>query len=363
MCIWIRSLALLSAVLVHDIAKAEYVWKLPPRFVAPAVPDDNRMSESKVALGCRLFFERRLSVTQRHSCAICHSPHLAFTDGRTRALGATGEELRRNSMMLANVAYSSTLTWANNRPMTLEAQMAQPLFGKHPVEMGLQRDDRPVLAWLAAEHDYDAAFHEAFPADAAPITMSNVIKAIAAFERTLISGRSAFDRYMYDGDRSALSDAAGRGMDLFFSRAGCAQCHSAALFSGQIIQRSGPTEAAVFASNGAYDVHDPDRGLMDVTGREQDRGLFKVPTLRNVALTAPYMHDGHIETLEAVVDHYSAGGKSSSAAGSVRVDPRIRVLDLTAEEKQALLEFLQSLTDEAFTARAEVQANECAGHR
>jgi cytochrome c peroxidase len=313
-------------------------------------------------LGCRLFFERRLSVTQRHSCAICHSPHLAFTDGRARALGATDEQLRRGSMMLANVAYSSTLTWADNRPMTLEAQMEQPLFGEHPVEMGLKRDDRPVLAWLAGEHDYNTAFHEAFPAEAAPVTMSNVIKAIAAFERTLISGRSAFDRYMYDGDRSALSAAAIHGKDLFFSRAGCAQCHAAALLPATT-QRDAPTELAIFASNGAYDEHDNDRGLMDITGREQDRGLFKVPTLRNVALTAPYMHDGRIESLEAVVDHYSAGGRSVSAARGVRIDSRIRVLNLTAEDKQALVEFLQSLTDETFTARAEVQANECSGHR
>lgn len=303
------------------------------------------MSDAKVALGCRLFFETRLSVTQTFSCASCHRPELAFTDGRALAVGAKGDSMQRGSMTLTNVAYNPAFTWASDSVVTLERQMEQPLFNEHPLEMGLKRDDRALLEWFAQQEQYAAAFRESFPQEAQPISVANVIKAIAAYQRTLISGRSPFDRYVYDDDRAAFSEAARRGMRLFYSeRGGCAQCHFGVNFSGTIVHRGKPQERALFANNGS--AVKGDEGLSAVTKREQDLGRFRVPTLRNIALTAPYMHDGRFATLEQVIDHYAGGGKDEESIGVV--EPQIRPLDLNAEEKRELVEFLKHLTDEQF---------------
>ncbi len=325
----------------------EYVWRLPPGFPAPLVPESNPMSEAKVALGCRLFSETQLSVTRQFSCASCHRAELAFTDGRARAVGAKGDSMQRGAMSLANVAYNTAFTWANDSVVTLEGQMEQPLFNDHPIEMGLRRGDPAVLVPLSQSPEYRAAFAKAFPGESEPITMTNVIKAIAAYERTLISGRAPFDRYVFDDDRAALSPQAKLGMKLFFSdQTGCAGCHFGLNFSGPVAHVGKKDQAALFANNGTAWVASGDDGLMTVTKREQDRGRFRVPTLRNIALTAPYMHDGRFATLEAVIDHYKSGGLLASAIGTI--DPLMKPITLTPDEKQALVEFLRSLTDEAF---------------
>jgi cytochrome c peroxidase len=262
--------------------------------------------------------------------------------------------LNRGAMTLTNAAYNPAFTWANDRTVTLEAQMEQPLFNQHPVEMGLVRDDPGLMSWLREQRGYAAAFESAFPRNAAPVSMDDAIKAIAAFERTLISGRSAFDRYVYDDDRNALSEDAKRGMALFYSeRAGCAKCHSGINFSGSIVHRGAPKSATLFANNGSFAADDgivTDRGLIDVTHQQRDLGRFRVPTLRNVELTAPYMHDGHLATLEAVVEHYALGGQREGHANKL-VDPAIRRLDLSPDEKRQLVAFLRSLTDQAFVSR------------
>jgi cytochrome c peroxidase len=303
------------------------------------------MSDAKVALGCRLFFETRLSATHTYSCASCHRPELAFTDGRALAIGAKGDSTHRGAMTLTNVAYNPAFTWASGSVVTLERQMEQPLFNEHPLEMGLKRDDRELLAWLNGEQPYASAFRESFPQEAEPVTMPNVLKAIASFERTLISGRSPFDRYVYDDDRAAFSESARRGMRLFYSeRSNCSRCHFGLNFSGPILQR-GKSAPALFANNGS--AMKGDEGLAAETKSDRDLGRFRVPTLRNIALTAPYMHHGRFATLEEVIDHYVAGGKHAGAIGVV--DSQIRPLDLNAEEKADLVEFLKGLTDQAFT--------------
>jgi cytochrome c peroxidase len=338
----------------------DYEWQLPPGFPLPLVPAHNPMSKTKVALGCRLFFERRLSSTGTYSCATCHLPERAFTDGRSHALGATGSATQRGAMTLTNAAYDPAYTWANDRVATLEAQMEQPLFNEHPIEMGLKRGDAHVATTLAQDASYAAAFAASFPDDQRPVTLHNIIKAIAAFERTLISGQSSFDRYVYADDRGALSVEAKQGMALFFSdRAGCAHCHFGVNFSGPIRHRAAPKQAAAFANNGAHDgAKEADRGLMSVTTRKRDLGRFRVPTLRNVELTAPYMHDGRLATLDAVIDHYASAGRSTQGEHTP-IDPAIRALDLTAQEKQGLVEFLRSLTDREFVTRD--YEKECAG--
>jgi cytochrome c peroxidase len=339
-------------------SQSTFKWKLPPGFPPPLVPADNPMSDAKVALGCRLFFEPRLSRTGTVACATCHEPQRAFTDGRATAIGATGDRVRRGSMSLANVAYTPAYTWASNRLVTLEAQMAVPLFATHPLEMGLPATPTQLLEQLAAEERYRNAFQQSFPGATEPVTVTNVIKAIAAFERTLISGRSAFDRYTYDDERGALDAAAIRGMGLFFSeRVGCAQCHFGFNFSGTVVHQRKADGTAVFANTGLYNIDGrgsypaSDTGLSDESMRPADMGKFRVPTLRNIALTAPYMHDGSLATLAEVLQHYMAGGRQepqgSSAANPLK-DKAMRHIVLDASEQQDLLAFLRSLTDEEF---------------
>lgn len=315
------------------------------------------MSAEKVALGRRLFFETRLSSTGHYACASCHIPELAFTDGRAHAQGATGQTVRRGAMTLTNVAYNPAFTWSSDKVRSLEAQMRQPLFNEHPVEMGLKINGSAPVDAIGADAGYGAQFAAAFPGPA-PVSMDHIIKAIAAFERTLISGRSAFDRYVFDDDRTALSESAKRGMALFYSaRVGCSQCHSGLNFSGPIRYEGHEQDKALYANTGLYDVDQHgaypagDRGLIEVTHRGQDMGKFRVPTLRNVALTAPYMHDGSLATLDDVLDHYARGGLKSP-----RLDPRIRPIALTAAERADLLAFLGSLTDREFVENPQFSA-------
>jgi cytochrome c peroxidase len=216
--------------------------------------------------------------------------------------------------------------------------------------MGLQGGGQAAIAALSAEAAYPELFAAAFPDDSAPISMDHIIKAIAAFERSLISGRSPFDRYVFDDERTALTVAQKRGMALFFSaRVGCAQCHSGFNFSGPLVYEGHDKASALFANTGLYDVDGRgaypagDRGLIDVTHRAVDMGRFRVPTLRNVALTAPYMHDGSVANLEQVIDHYARGARRNP-----RQDPRLRPLVLTPDERADLVAFLQSLTDREF---------------
>jgi cytochrome c peroxidase len=298
-------------------------WRLPPGFPVPAVPADNPMSDAKVELGRALFYERRLSVNGTLACAGCHQQARGFTDGRPRAIGATGERHPRSAMALANVAYNARFTWSDRRPRSLEEQMAQPLFNEHPVEMGLRSPASGAVRALAADRRYRELFRSAFPRDARPVRLANVVRAIASFERTLISGRSAFDRYFFDDDPAALDPAARRGMQLFFSaRAGCSACHTGLTLGGA---------RASYANTSVA------RG---------QRQAVRVPSLRNVEVTAPYMHDGSLATLEEVLQHYSAGGRYRSRY----TDSRLRPIDLSPAERHDLIEFLDSLTDREFLA-------------
>jgi cytochrome c peroxidase len=317
-----------SPCLAAHLALPAYHWNLPPGFPVPLVPADNPMSDAKVALGARLFGEKLLSVSGNYACESCHQARLAYSDGRSRAVGATGESTSHSAMTLTNVAYNAAFTWDDRGVRTLEQQMLQPLFNEHPVEMGLRGRESQVLARLTADADYCARFIAAFPAESPAISIDHLVKAIAAFERTLISGRSAFDRYVFDDDQSALSLPAKRGMALFYSaRAGCSQCHSGLNFDGPMRYQGRPHATASVADNGF--------------------GRMRVPTLRNVALTAPYMHDGSVATLDAVIEHYAAGGQRLVAQ---RLDPRVQPLHLSAQEKRELVAFLESLTDPDFAA-------------
>lgn len=324
---WCSALLLLGAPLLQAAQPATpaFEWHLPRGFPMPFVPADNPMSAAKVSLGQRLFRETRLSVTGHYSCASCHDPLRGYTDGRPLAVGATGATLTRSAMSLMNVVYNLSYGWQSPTVTSLEAQMRQPLFNQHPVELGLAGREREVTQMLAADPTYRQQFAAAF--GAAP-TLERMIQAIAAFERTLIGGRSAFDAYVFDGRHTALSDAAKRGMALFFSkRLGCAGCHSGINFSGNWRDQAGATGKASFADDGL------------------DVGRVRVPTLRNIAVTAPYMHDGRFATLDAVLDHYQRVGRLPDSRHGGRRDPRLRTFRLDAPEREDLEAFLDSLTD------------------
>jgi cytochrome c peroxidase len=322
--------ALLLLAAACPLAAEEYAWHLPRGFPTPAVPPDNPMSEAKVALGERLFFEARLSVTGGYSCSSCHDPAHSFAQARPLAIGATGEALPHNAMALVNVAYNVSFGWNQPRLDSLENQMLEPMLNEHPIELGLKGREAAVCAQLAADPAYAGDFAAAFPGDPAPVTFDHLVKAIATFERTLISGGSPFDRYVFNGEHDALSVEAKQGMALFFSkRAGCSACHSGFNFSGNWRDAEGETGRASFANNGT------------------SAQPMRVPTLRNVALTAPYMHDGRFESLAAVLDHYS-----SVAMQTARPDRRLPRAPFSSTERAVLVAFLDSLTDETFVSRA-----------
>ncbi|MGE3510687.1 MAG: MbnH family di-heme enzyme [Vicinamibacterales bacterium] len=358
------SAAVLTAIpRLSVVARATaYVWHLPPGFPEPRVPDDNPMSVEKVLLGRHLFYDTRLSADGTFSCATCHQQARAFTDGKGRGVGVTGEVHPRGPMSLANVAYASVLTWANPTVRRLEAQALVPMFGTDPVELGLAGQATRLLARLTMDPRYQRLFAAAFPNDAEPFTVGHITEAIAAFERTLLSGRSPYDRYRTTMDASAIPPAAHRGEDLFFSeRLSCFRCHSGFNFTQAVESLTTPLQAVEFHNNGLYNIDGkgsypaPNTGIHAVTGRPEDMGRYKAPTLRNVALTAPYMHDGSLPTLEAVIDHYEAGGRTVAAgphagrgASSPFKSPFVKGFTLTAVERADLLAFLESLTDTAF---------------
>jgi cytochrome c peroxidase len=338
-----------------------YHWELPPGFPTPRVPPDNPMSEAKVRLGRYLFYDQRMSVNGAQSCASCHRQELAFTDGRAAAIGATGQAHSRGAMSLVNVAYSSVLTWSDPNLRALEKQALVPMLSEHPEELGLHGREDSVLSVFRADPIYQRLFPEAFPEAAKdPVRLANVAKALAAFERTIISARSPWDRFHYSGDAGAISDSAKRGEVLYFSDvlAGCYRCHGGFIFS-DATDYAGNTRVPVEFHNtglynlpGAFSYPAPNLGIYSHTKRPADVGKFKTPTLRNVELTGPYMHDGSIATLEEVLDHYVAGGRTIASGPSAGVghdnphkDTRIRGLHLTAQQREDLIAFLRSLTD------------------
>jgi cytochrome c peroxidase len=320
------------------------------------------MTPAKVELGRHLFYDRALSGNGTYSCASCHQQELAFTDGRARALGSTGEIHPRSAMSLANVAYSATLTWADPTLTRLEDQMLTPMFNQDPVELGLAGQEAALLERLGSNHRYPPMFAAAFPENSDPITLLNLRRAIASFERTLLSGDAPYDRLVYRGDSGALSASARRGMKLFFSdRLNCSRCHGGFTFSGPIAFEGLEPIAPTFHNTGLYNLGgigaypEDNTGLFGFTGKEEDMGRFRAPTLRNVELTAPYMHDGSIATLSEVLEHYAAGGRTlieGPAAGVGRENPHksdlIRGFDLDESQKNDLIEFLKSLTDRSF---------------
>lgn len=340
-----------------------YDWGLPPGFPRPRVPEDNPMTAAKVELGRHLFYDERLSGNETQSCASCHDQALAFTDGLANAIGSTGEVHPRSAMSIVNAGYVNALTWANPILAGLEEQALVPMYGEDPVELGLAGLDEEMLGRLAAEPRYGELFAAAFPDDAEPMVVANIARALAAFQRSVVSYRTPYDRYTYGGQASALTEQQLRGRDLYFGeRLECFHCHGGFNFSDATSTEGTTFEERFFHNTGLYnlggtgDYPEGGRGLYETTGVASDMGRFRAPSLRNVALTAPYMHDGSIATLSEVLDHYAAGGRtieSGPHAGVGSENPYkselIAGFDLTEDERADLLAFLDALTDDELT--------------
>lgn len=341
-----------------------YRWNIPAWLTPPPVPDDNPMSVAKVELGRHLFYDARLSVDETLSCASCHEQQLAFTDGRPLSRGVFGTPAAKNAPGLANAGYNPALTWANPHAGALEFQALFPLFGTEPVEMGMSGREQELFARLTADAYYPDAFARAFPDRDGTIDLFSLTRALGAFQRSLISADSAYDRFKYGGDSDALSPAAQRGEQLFFDhRFECYHCHLGVMFTDNVQTARSPFVETAFHNNGLYNIggtgaYPPGQaGLVAFTGRDEDIGKFRTPSLRNVALTAPYMHDGSVETLREVIAHYAAGGrtiKDGPHAGVGADHPNKSGLlvgfEATDREVEDLIAFLESLTDESFLA-------------
>src|SRR5215475_1666645 len=231
-------------------------WNIPRPFPRPVVPAGNPMNSAKVELGRYLFYDKRMSSNGKTACASCHRQELAFTDGRARAEGTTGELHPRSSMSLANVGYSPLLTWANPTLSSLEEQAKVPMFGTEPIELGLKGHEDEFLVNISRDAVYQRLFLESFPEKTPRFTIDNVTKALAAFERTIVSLNSPYDRYRYGNEPNAISDAAKRGEVLFFSgeRTGCFQCHGSWNFNGPLRYDGGVPPGVAFQNTGLYNI-------------------------------------------------------------------------------------------------------------
>jgi len=296
---------------------------VPGDFPALPVPAGNALTADRIELGRKLFFDKRLSRTGEVSCGSCHLQEHAFSDPSPLSIGVHGRRGTRNAPSLANLAYNTSFFWDGGVP-TLEQQVVVPIM--NPLEMDMTVGE--VVAIIAADPGYTDLFRRAY--DTLP-SSATLTRAIASFVRTMVSSNSRYDRFGR-GDKGAMNEQEQRGMRLFFGeKADCFHCHLGFNFTNNS-----------FRNNGLYAEY-ADSGRMLVTENPIDLGKFKVPSLRNVALTAPYMHDGSLATLEDVLAHYVAGGKVN-----MNIDPLMHPLNLDEQEQADLIAFLKTLTDEEF---------------
>lgn len=352
--------AVLDRADAHDTGT--FHWDLREKGLPePEVPADNPITNEKIALGRHLFYDKRLSGNGTTSCGSCHMQSKAFTDGRARAVGSTGQLTNMGAPTLTNVAFNRTFAWANPTLRSLEQQILVPLFNEHPIEMGVTDATSPeILQRLRDDDRYPEMFRAAFATATDPVTWANITAAITSFERTLISGDSKYDRALRQ--QATLTPSEQRGMDLFFGeRAECHHCHNGINMADQQTYVGAFEEPLLFHNTGLYNVGgtgaypEPNTGVHEVTGKPDDMGMFRAPTLRNIAKTAPYMHDGSLATLRDVVDFYADGGRNITTgtnAGDGRQNPHKDSLivgnDLSDSERNDLVAFLNTLTDENF---------------
>ncbi len=329
---WLAAIALPAllfapSVLAQMASKAATI-QVPLGLIPVQFPKDNPYTPDKAALGKLLYYDTRLSADNTISCASCHSPQFGFTDGKAVSDGVKAQKGGRSAPTVINRAYSLNQFW-DGRAKSLEEQAGGPM--QNPIEMGNTHE--AVVKSIQAIPGYALLFAKAFGSP--EIDIDRTTKAIATYERTVLSGNSAYDRYKA-GNKSALNAAQVRGMDIYFHKAKCDQCHEGVNFTLNSYHNLGV----------GIDKPNPDPGRYEVTKNDADWGTFKTPTLRDIARTAPYMHDGSLATLEAVVDYYNKGGNKNK-----NLDEKIVPLKLTKTEETDLVAFLKSLNGEGWMAQ------------
>jgi cytochrome c peroxidase len=290
----------------------------------PMIPVDNPMSPDKIALGKALFFDKRLSINDSISCSSCHLPEYAFTDRKKVSVGVYGRQTERNSPSILNAAFLPTVMFDAHLP-TLEMQVIVPI--QEHVEMGMNM--RELIMKLRAIPTYQKAAKDIFNRDFDPWVLT---RSIAAFERSLLSQNSRFDQYYYGGNRSVLTKEEKLGWKLFSEKLYCIQCHPAPHFTNFQAE-----------NNGVFKPSDADKGKFRIANDSSQIGKFKTPSLRNIALTFPYMHNGSFQTLEDVINHYATDSSNYKTKSSI-----IQPFTLSKEEKLALIQFLFTLTDTTY---------------
>jgi len=365
-----------SSVAVFGECGSGASFELPCGFPTPTEEENNPLSVEKIELGRLLFYDRNMSFNQTQSCADCHLQDKAFTDGLNVSVGSEGHIHSRNAMSMTNVVYNGTMNWANNQVVNLEQQALAVLLNEAPIELGWSGHEDEILARLitpvtadyagsafaSAAPDYPTLFSSAFPDAAEKITMTTVTRALAAFGSIMISGDSEFDMEQR-GITGSMSDSAQRGRELFFSeQLECFHCHAGFNFTDSVDHSGVQFTQNTFHNNALYNLDGnglypaDNHGIREFTLLPEDEGKFRAPTLRNIELTAPYMHDGSIATLDEVIDHYARGGREilppDPNAGDGALNPNrsslINGFVVTANERLDLIEFFKSLTDWKF---------------
>lgn len=319
-------------------------------FKVSSLPNDESI-KYKIILGRYLFYDTRLSYNQTKSCSSCHDPKFAFSDGYRQSSGADGYTLLRNAPSLLNVKYLTSFTWGDSTIKKLSQQLLFPMFNQHPNELGWTNNEAEIIARFENQPIYITLFSKAFPKDRKPFLIKNFITAIANFEEQLVSFNSPYDLHL-KGNKKILNEQAIEGMKLFYStQLGCSNCHH--------LQE--PIKKANYYNTGLYNLNtdgsypSKDQGLFEFTKNPKDKGKFRIPSLRNIMLTAPYMHDGSVETIEQIISIYQRGGRLISNGdnvgdGKLNINKSnlIKGFDLTTKEKENLIVFLSTLTDTSF---------------
>ena len=338
---------------------ADTIYALIPSYIKDSIylSPVNPFSHEKANLGRYFFYDRRMSVNQTKSCASCHDPQFSFTDNYRKSIGASGDNVQHNALPLLNIVFNKYLTWADSSIHYPEEQMQNPMFHDDPVELGWKGNELRIIARLKKDDLYTHEMTVLFPGDKEPFSTGNIQSCIASFVKTILSLHAPYDEYRYQ-NRQTLSSSAMKGMKLFFSKElKCAVCHGGTNFSTSSFSNvDGRTENYLntglynIDGKGSYPAGDP--GLIQFTHKNNDMGKYRVPTLRNLAFTAPYFHDGTAENLEDVVTHYENGGRVNKQGRETEEgrknpykNPLISGFRLTSQERKDLVNFLLSLSD------------------
>ncbi len=333
---------------------------LIPAFVKDTfyLSPENQYSSAKAKLGRYFFYDRRMSVNQTKACATCHAPEFSFTDSYRRSIGALGDNVQHNAPPIINIVFNKYLTAADSSLHFPEQQINNPMFHNKPVELGWEGNQIIILSRLKKDSLYNSELHLLFPNDKDPFTIKNIQDCISNFVKTIVSFNSSYDRYVSNNDTPALSPAQQRGMQLFFSdKLHCNSCHGGINFSAPSVKDKNGV-AAYYQNTGLYNIDnkgsypETDNGLFEFTKQQADIGKYRIPTLRNLAFTAPYLHDGSAASLNDVISIYENGGRNNTTGlhiGDGRTNPYksplIAGFVINGQQKKDLISFLLSLSD------------------